>query len=496
MRPAQQAAYLLYVAVSTLIDWDSCFDSNYQHIKVIENRGLASVVTPELVMQIVDTASSLKDEDKKIQINQFSQGLLKCGIDLSEKTVKEILIANDLFEARTKIKRPLFYQSLCHRIPNGLLSIDGSDFTVWLDDDPFSFNVELGVDVGSFAHTAYSIGESETASEVIAVLEKHRLKWGDPIGLLRDHGSANMSSEVMEWLDGNGILSVPAGPRNPKGNGSDEGAFSLIKQVIGSIRLDLSSLESLARSVLDVVISVYVKMRNRIPLSRKIIVPEEHLRMPVSDEQKAIERQRLIDHKKARTSNESDMFKLDKIAWIIEHYKLNVEPEALKQAMKTIRYYDAGAIEKAETAFLNAVNRRPEVKKLAYFFGILKRIQQERDDEAYRQYCREQYNHKVLSDLRDQKKLQDEKLPEMESIINMIKSALDAKLRFIRDFSMKRAMVQVEKLQASCRYVGPLKKKFYDALDQIKDLSMEEKQRIAELLEQFLNNKPEEVSVT
>ena len=91
MRPAQQAAYLLYVAVSTLIDWDSCFDSDYQRIKVIENRGLASVVTPELVMQIVKRVLLLKDENRKIQIVQFTQDLLKNGIDLSEKTVKEIL---------------------------------------------------------------------------------------------------------------------------------------------------------------------------------------------------------------------------------------------------------------------------------------------------------------------------------------------------------------------------------------------------------------------
>ncbi|MBW1887735.1 MAG: transposase family protein, partial [Deltaproteobacteria bacterium] len=455
---------ILYVSVSTLIDWDGCFDQKNRLIRTPDNRGKTTKVTPELVRQIVDKAIFIKEQNKKIQIKQFTKELLREKIDLSPKIVKEILIANDLFEARTKIKRPHFYQSLCQRIPNGLLSTDGSEFTVWLDDKPFIFNVELAVDVGSFAHTAYSIGESETASAVLTVLERHRRKWGDPIGVLSDHGSANMSNEIGEYLDKRGILQVPAGPANPKGNGTDEGAFSLMKKVLGTIRLDLSSPKSMANSFLDALISVYIQMRNKIPLNRKIIVPDDHMKTTVSEEQKANERQRLIDHKKSRSKNESDKLKLDKLTWIINFHKLNVEPEALKQAMRTIRYYENGAIIKAEEAFLKAINRRPEVKKLPYFFGILKNIQQERDDETYRQYCREQYNHKLLSELRDQEKPKSEKPVEIESIINILVKSLDYKVKFIKDFAIRRAQKYVYKLMESCRYQGPLKKKFLDVL--------------------------------
>ena len=495
-RPALHTSWILYISTSTLTNWDGCFDHKNQIIRTPDNRGKTPKVTPELVRQIVEKASSLKEQHKKIQIKQFTEELLKEEIVLSPKIVKEILIANDLFEARTMIKRPGFYQSLCQRIPNGLLSIDGSEFTVWLDDEPFCYKVELAVDVGSFAHTAYSIGESETTEEVLIVLEKHRTQWGDPIGVVSDHGSANMSDEVREYLEKRGILPVPAGPANPKGNGSDEGAFSLMKKIIGTIKLDLSSPKSLAKSVLDALISVYIQMRNRIPLNRKIVDPRDHIKMPVSETQKALERQRLIAHKKSRSKTESDKFKLDKLAWIISHHQLSVEPEALKQGMRSIRYYDAGAIEKTEEAFLKAVNRRPEVKKLPYFFGILKNIQQKRDDEAYRLYCREQYNHKLLSELQHQENSQQEEPVEIESIINTLKESLNYKVRFIRDFAIKRAQKQVYKLMASCRYTGPLKNKFLGALQQIKDLNAEQKQWIAELLEQFFNNKPEETCVT
>jgi hypothetical protein len=71
-----------------------------------------------------------------------------------------------------------------------------------------------------------------------------------------------LSGEVRQYLEAHPIEFVPAGPGNPRGNGTDEGAFSRMKRAIGTIRLDTSSPMALGRSVLHAVISVYVKMRN------------------------------------------------------------------------------------------------------------------------------------------------------------------------------------------------------------------------------------------
>ena len=65
---------------------------------------------------------------------------------------------------------------------------------------------------------------------------------------------------------------------------------------------------------------------------------------------------------------------------VLDQYQL-----ALNRAEKAIKGYEMAAIEATEEAFNRAVSRRPERMNLAYFFGILKRIQQERDDEAYRE---------------------------------------------------------------------------------------------------------------
>ncbi|MCP4552578.1 MAG: hypothetical protein GY834_11170, partial [Bacteroidetes bacterium] len=75
------------------------------------------------------------------------------------------------------------------------------------------------------------------------------------------------SDASLNFLDSKNIKSVPSGPANAKGNGTIEGAFSQLKQVIGSIHIDTSSPEAMAKSVLQTIISVYIKMRNRLPLT-------------------------------------------------------------------------------------------------------------------------------------------------------------------------------------------------------------------------------------
>jgi len=152
----------------------------------------------------------MKERGKRIRIKQFTKALIEEDkIVLSFKTVNEILIANDLVGARTRQKRPQFYQSLRQRIPNGLLSIDGSEFVVGIANTFFKFNVELAVDVGTFAHTAFSIADTETTREVINVLESHIKNWGAPVGIVCDSGSANMSEDTKAYIKEMGIELVP-----------------------------------------------------------------------------------------------------------------------------------------------------------------------------------------------------------------------------------------------------------------------------------------------
>jgi len=463
---------------------------------VPENRGKTGKVTIKIVKSVIEKAKAMKERGKRIRIKQFTKALIEEDkIVLSFKTVNEILIANDLVGARTRQKRPQFYQSLRQRIPNGLLSIDGSEFVVGIANTFFKFNVELAVDVGTFAHTAFSIADTETTREVINVLESHIKNWGTPVGIVCDSGSANMSEDTKAYIKEMGIELVPAGPGNPKGNGTDEGAFSQMKKALGNICLNMSSPKALAKSFLEALISVYINMRNRLCVHGKKAPPEQQMAMAVSIDQRDLELQRLKAHKKTKVLCEKDQLKWDRLYWVIDHFGLNVEPEAKKHAERTIKAYDLETIGETESAFIKAISRKSNRKNLSYFFGILKNIQQKRDDDAKKQYCRERYNYQMMLNM--QRRENDQQDPvTIDHVIAMLEKAVTMKVRFVKELAIRRAREGIQELMKGYKYLGTLKKKFSDSLGKLSHLSLEEKQNVWELIEQFLIPKTAEKSVT
>jgi len=479
-----------------LSDWNRGFDEDMNAFQLPERRGKAVKITLEMVRKIVQVAEDLRRKGKRLRIKGFTEKLRKDhDICLSKRKVQEILVANNLFATRTRKRRPGFYQSLRKRIPNGLLSLDGSELTVWIDEEAYKFNVELSVDVKTFAHTAFGIGDTETCNEVIKVLEAHRKNWGVPLGVLCDHGSGNLGAKTRDYCRMHQIELVPVGPGNPKGNGTDEGAFSQMKQVLGFIRLDTSSPKALARSVLEKLISLYVTMRNRIFTKGKTLTPGEEMGNPVSTVQKSLERDKIKEHIASRKKSQHDQDKTDHLHQLIQYYDIMVETGTLKRAEKTIKAYEEKAISAAEEAFIKAVNRKPERKNLAYFFGILKRVQQERDDEAYKHYCYQLYNEKVMAQLKKDGQ-NSEYICSVEDVIGMLVQAVKSTVRFVKDLAIKKARQWTAELLESYRYTGPLKKQFGKALEGITDLNLDQKNEVWNMIEQLLNPKTKVESVT
>ena len=326
----------------------------------------------------------MRDKGQRLRLKSFTRRLsTDAEIHLSSKTVAEILVANDLYQVSARRRRPGFYQKLKQSIPNGLVSVDGSAFTVIVDGACYTFNLELAVDVQSYLHSGFSISGSETAAEVIRAIEAHRALWGSPLAIVSDCGSGNLSGEVSAYLSRCQIGLLPAGPGNPKGNGTAESAFSGMKKVVGEIVLNTSSPLSLAKSVLTKIVSVYIAMRNRLPLFEDRQSPEKIMSRPASPE----ERQEMESHYKKRAQKKDAppdrQQKLDRIDWLIRYHNLTVDEPSLKRAQTCIGYYDQEAIGKSEEAFLTAVRRDQNRRTLPYFFGILKRIQKEMDEQTH-----------------------------------------------------------------------------------------------------------------
>ena len=451
-----------------------------------------------MIRKIVDVATEWNEQGKTIRLKKFARHLSEeHGIVLSSKTVGDILVANDLREKKTRKKRPKFYQSLCQRIPNGLLSIDGSEFTVFLGDDSYKFNVEAGVDVVSNLHTAYSISKTETAEEVLKVLEEHMEKWGQPLGVLYDHGSANLSQEVDQWLKENDVKSVPAGPANPKGNGTIEGAFGWLKRTVGDIRIDMSSKETIAKSVLEILISVYVKMHRRLELGGDGPSRIELMQTVINPETREFEKKRLADYLKSRMKSD-DSPRLKLLYSMIQQLNMNPDIKAVKRAQQTIVHYDMASIQKAEKAFVKAVKRKSDRLNLAYFFGILKRIQQEQDDLAYADYCRGKYEYNQIFEREaHEKELRDmDKPPSIDQILEVMLQGITIKQRRIQEFAMNGAVEWIEQLKKTVEYIKPLQKKFMDAIAELKDISLEQKKKLQQIIVSLLAVKNQDDRVT
>jgi hypothetical protein len=485
LRPLFDIAWVLFLKSSTLSEWNRFFDEQLNTLHKVDRRGKDFKVTAELVRKVVKVAQQEKDKGKLLRIKSFTCKLAEQGIVLSRKTVADILIANDLYKVRIKTGRPLFYQSLQQSIPNGLVSVDGKEFKVVVDNAIHRFNLELSVDVQSFLHSAFSVADTETTAEFIKVLESHCAQWGKPLALVTDHGSANLSGDAQRYLRNNDIELLPAGPANPKGNGTVESAFSGMEEVIGTIHLDTSSPHAMARGVLEKIISVYITMRNRLSRRGSKYIPEEMMGAAVTAQQRKQQKARFRERAENRQKPAATA-KQDRLRWVVGHYGMQVDEKSMKRAIKCIEHYDLEVIGKTEKAFLRAVPRDQEKCNLAYFFGILKNIQAETDTARYENYCRERYNYLQMKNRERKEQEIAQERTTVEVMVDTLLAALTCPLGQIKDVAINQAKRMTLELKKQYRYVAALKKKVLGALNQNGEVSLKQRNTIIGLVDQFL----------
>ena len=473
------------IKISTLSEWNRIFNEKMDPLIVPDGRGKGRKITSDMVKKIIEVAKELKSKGRRIRLKSFAKQVeTEKGIVLSSKKVGEILIANGLYKPETKNRRPKFYQALRQGIPNGLVSVDGSEFIVWIDKVPYKFNLELAVDVESFCHTGFSVSDSETSLEFIKVLEAHKKSWGTPIGIVSDHGSANISDESRAYLDLNDIVPMPAGPANPKGDGTVEGAFSEMKEAIGKIDFETSSPGNLAKTILEKVVSIYIAMRNRLPRIGEKISPEEGIKAPVSKE----EQKELKDKFKDRIKKEEypdQITKLDRLGWVIKNHGLEVDEQSLKRAEKCIVTYDLIAISKSETAFLKAIRREQQRRTLPYFFGILNNIQKDLDSAQYEDYCRKCYYYQGMLDR--EREEQEKETTTVKGVVGMLRNAILLTQQFVKDTCVRQAKRMAVELKKQYHYVGALRKNILDELNNVKEFSIEQRKNAVEILDMILS---------
>ncbi len=488
-RRIRQSAGVLAVPPSTLVEWDGGFDQEMHPVRRPDGRGQTSKITAETVRQVVAAARRWQALGQPMRLDRFTEHVSKeHAVNLSRAKVTEILVANDLHQVQIQNRRPRFYQSLRQAIPNGLVGVDGSAFTVWLDHTPHTFNLELCVDIPSFHHSAFCVSDTESSAEVVQVLEARRVKWGVPLGVLADHDSANLSAQTQRYLEQHGIELVAVGPANPKGNGTMEGAFSQMKQAIGTIALDTSCPRRLAQGVLEAIARLYLRMRNRLPVGQETNPPEARMNEPISAAQRQAAKARYRGHqeRKRNRPDRGQEQKRERLEWIIRSHDLEVNEPSRKRAEKSIVHYELEAITESEGAFLRAIRRDAQRASLAYFFGILNRIQQQKDTERHQAYCRQRYEyHRMLEREREAHDEQTQRLT-VETAVAQLCAAVSSPVKPLRDLAVKQGRRMLQSLKAHYRYLGVLKNKITEALGGVPELTLAQRTEILAVVDEAL----------
>ena len=272
-----------------------------------------------------------------------------------------------------------------------------------------------------------------------------------------------------------------------------------MKQAIGSLCLNTSSPQALAKSVLEALVSVYIKMRNQLPLRRNNAVPSDQMQASVTVGEKQVEKQRIAEHKNNKNADDKNDDKIERLDWIINYHGLTPTSAEYDRARHCIRYYDLEAISKTEKAFLRAVSRKESRKNLAYFFGILRNVQQEVDDDRYRNYCRCRYNYETMRQAkksRQEKERQKGAAPKIETLVKMAQEAVTGSVRNLRGFALKKVERWAAEICKSACYMEPVKKKIIEAIGDLKELNEDQKEQVWKTIEQFVNQKSKTESIT
>ena len=142
---------------------------------------------------------------------------------------------------------------------------DGMQVPVVVDDQRFTFNLELDVDAHTGAFAGVSVRREEDAAAVVEAFHDGILTTGAaPLALLLDNRPSNHTPDVDLALGD--TLRIRATPERPQNKAHVEGAFGLFSQVLPELQLDTrSGALALASAFVGVVVQVWARTTNHRP---------------------------------------------------------------------------------------------------------------------------------------------------------------------------------------------------------------------------------------
>jgi hypothetical protein len=261
---------------------------------------------------------------------------------------------------------------------------DGTLVPVQVDNEIFTFNVEMDVDAYSDAFLGAHVSTVEDSAAVIETAADACEQSGTlPIALLLDNKPSNHTDEVKAEL-GDTLLIRSTSYRG-QNKAHIEGGFGLLKPTLEGLSLDASSRQNLARSVLRSLVITWGRTINHRPRwdrngrSRVDLLSDEPTPEQVEQAHAALQ-ERLRKQKKARKTEAARQNSVVRQTLAAAYERLDLDDPDGHILTATARY-PLDAVVEAVAIFegRKRAGTLPQGTDARYLLGIARNITQERE---------------------------------------------------------------------------------------------------------------------
>jgi hypothetical protein len=424
-----EIAQALGVSLPSLFRWCAEADTNANFPPKPERRGTHRRAGPEDIERVLDEYNSLSEDMTLEEFTVFfNQKYPEHPLD--RRTITRILQANGLRKIETRGGPPRYHGPFRVYFPGAQASIDAKRCSVVFVGERrqiITRTKEVGIDIASGAILGDALERTENANGVERVLIRVREEYRGVLALLSDNGSANRAADaegIFQWDDG-GVGRIFSFPCHPSTNGHLEGLFGQFSRIVGALEIDDTSRETIASSVVEIVWRVFIHFHNHSPRERLGgKSPLEYFRqyLPKLEEVEAARKGLKEQQKRSRASREphprlSDPGFGSRVEAILRRHRL---PAKLDDALRALLPYDDGVIERGSDAlFIQSQRDGFDERKrtLAYFVGIVRNKQRERDAERLRaEHLRRETARRLAAMESERKRLEEERREEAEDL--------------------------------------------------------------------------------
>jgi hypothetical protein len=325
---------------------------------------------------------------------------------------------------------------------------DGMQVPVAINDEPFTFNLELDVDAYTGAFVGAHVGDEEDADAVIgAFRDGVRTAGAPPLALLLDNRESNHTDTVDAAL-GDDSIKIRATVGRAQNKAHVEGAFGLFAQTAPPLSLSARTLKQLAAQTLVLAVTIWARTLNHKPRndrdgrSRVALYREDR---PTADQVAAATRALELRRQQQETAYETQRARDDPIVGALldrEFDRLElVDPDG--NTKRAIARYPLDAVLPGIAIFEGKrdAHTLPDDAGARYLLGIVRNVSHRREDRAMTDALirlRLQTRDAALAPLESARRqlLRDVSAPT-DRISDLVRRALDAERLLDQQFWLR-----------------------------------------------------------